>query len=164
GESTMRLVVYSTRIKTPEIRARLNQCRDTARHSIAFRMSLAQLGGQQVRQLDLADLAFDLVVGHFRFEIVFETVLAEQLYEEFLSQIGVGRAGAFFNEQSGAARGAYERMMRHDAVQLSPETIDVGRPQALDPLRILSAFVAALSRQRAPITRLEVRCLFRIFA
>jgi len=86
------------------------------------------------------------------------------LYEEFLSQIGVGRARAFFNQQSGAARRADERMMRHDAVQLGPETIDVRRSQALDPFRILSPVVAALSRQRATITRLEVRCLFRIFA
>jgi hypothetical protein len=54
--------------------------------------------------------------------------------------------------------------MRDDAMQLGPETIDVRRPQALDPFRLLSPFVAALSRQRATITRLEGRCLFRIFA
>jgi len=55
--------------------------------------------------------------------------------------------------------------MRNYAVQVGPETIDVGRPQAVHPFRSFSLpVVAALSRRRAAITRLEVRCLFRIFA
>ena len=128
-------------------------------------MSFAQLSGQQIRQLDLADLAFNLVVGHLRFEVVFETVLAEQLNKKLLSQIGVGCARAFFNEEAGAAGRTYERMMRNYAVQLGPETIDVGRPQAFHPFRMFSLpVVAAFSRGRATISRLEVRCLFRIFA
>jgi len=48
-------------------------------------------------------------------------------------------------------------------VQVGPETIDVGSPQAIHPFRMLSLVVAAFFR-RAAITRLEVRCLFRIFA
>ena len=49
-------------------------------------------------------------------------------------------------------------------MQLGPETIDVGRPQAIHPFRMLSLVVAAFSRQSAAITRLEARFLFRIFA
>jgi len=86
------------------------------------------------------------------------------LDEEFLSQIGVGSARAFFNQQAGAARRTNEGVMRNYAVQVGPETIDVGRPQAIHPFRMLSLVVAAFSRQRAAITRLEVRFLFRIFA
>ena len=55
--------------------------------------------------------------------------------------------------------------MRDYAVQVGPETIDVGSPQAIHPFRLLSLpFIAAFSRLRAISTRLEVRCLFRIFA
>jgi len=86
------------------------------------------------------------------------------LYEKLLGQIGVGGARAFFHEEAGATRRSYERMMRNYAVQLGPETIDVGRPQAFHPFRILYPVVAALSRERATFARLEVRCLFRIFA
>ena len=160
----MWLVVDAARIKTAEIRARLNQRRDAACEAIAFGVSFAELSREQIGQLDLADLAFDLIVSHFRFEIVFETVFTEQLYEELLSQIRVGRARALFDEEAGAARGAYEGMMRNYAVKLGPETIDVRRSQALHPSRILSALVAARIRQRATITALEVRFLFRIFA
>src|SRR5689334_1968262 len=77
GETTMWLIVNTTRIETPEVRARLNQRRDTTGHAITLRMALAQLGGQQIRQLDLADLTFNFVIGHLRFEVMFETVLAE---------------------------------------------------------------------------------------
>jgi hypothetical protein len=86
------------------------------------------------------------------------------LNEEFLGQVGVGGARAFFNEQTGAARRSNERMMRNYAVQLGPETIDVRRLQAFYPLRILYPVVAALSRERATFAWLEVHCLFRIFA
>jgi hypothetical protein len=86
------------------------------------------------------------------------------LNKEFLGQVSVGRARAFFDEEAGTARRSYEGMMRDYAVQLGPETIDVGRPQAFHPFRLFSAVVAALSRGRATICRLEVRCLFRIFA
>src|SRR5215207_4269657 len=84
GKTAMWLVVNTTRIEATEVGAGLNQRRYTTGHAIAFRVSLAQLGRQQIRELDLADLAFNLVIGHFRFEIVFETVLTEQLDEELL--------------------------------------------------------------------------------
>jgi len=113
-------------------------------------MAFAKFGREQVRQLDLADLAFNLVVGHARVEIVLETVFAEQLDEKFLRQIRVGRARALFNQESGTARRANERVMRDDAVQVSPQTIDVGSSKAVDPLRILPVpFVAAFSGLRA---------------
>ena len=121
----MRLVIDAARIEATEVRTRLDQRRDTTRHAVTLGVSLAQLGRQQVRQLDLADLAFDLVVSHRRFEVVFETVLAEQLDEELLGQIGVGSARAFFNKQAGASRRTNEGMMRDYAVQVGPETIDV---------------------------------------
>ena len=95
---------------------------------------------------------------------MFETVFAQELYKQLLREVGVGCACAFFNQQTGAARRSDQRMMGNYAVQLGPETIDVGRPQALDPFRILHPVVAALSRERATFARLEVRCLFRIFA
>ena len=96
---------------------------------------------------------------------MFETIFTEQLDEELLGQIGISSARAFFNQQAGASRRTYEGMMRNYAVQVGPETIDVGRPQAVHPFRSFSLpVVAALSRRRAAITRLEVRCLFRIFA
>ena len=74
-------------------------------------MPFSQLRRQEIRQLDLADLTLDLVVGHLGVEIVFETVFAEQLDEKFLREIGVSGSGALFDEQTGAARRAHERVM-----------------------------------------------------
>jgi len=54
--------------------------------------------------------------------------------------------------------------MRNYAVQVGPETIDVGGLQTLHPFRILSVpLVAALAGDGAIFARLEVRYLFRIF-
>ena len=103
GEATMWLIVNTTRIETAKVLARLNQRRDATRHAITLRMAFAQLGGQQIRQLDLADLAFDFIVSHVRFEIVLETILAEKLDKQFLCQVCVGCATSFFDQQAGAA-------------------------------------------------------------
>ena len=55
-------------------------------------------------------------------------------------------------------------MIRNDAVQVGPETIDVRGFKTLHPFRILSVAVgAALSGDGAVFAGLEVRCLFRIF-
>src|ERR1051325_10470687 len=95
---------------------------------------------------------------------MFETVLAEELHEQFLSEIGVGGAGAFFDEESGTARSSYQRVMRDDAMEVGPETIDVRGPQTLDPFRVLSLPVlATFSGQRTVLAGRKVRCLFRIF-
>lgn len=139
----MRFVVHSARIKPAEVSARLDQRRDAACKAIAFRMPFAQFCGQQVGQLDLADFALDLVISHLGVEIVFEAVLAEQLDKQFLREIGVSSAGALFDQQAGAARGAHEGMVRDYAVQIGPETIDVRRAQALNPSRIFRVSLGA---------------------
>jgi hypothetical protein len=54
--------------------------------------------------------------------------------------------------------------MRNYAVQVGPETIDVRRPEAFHPFRILSVpVVAALPGHRALFARFEFRGFFRIF-
>ena len=97
-------------------------------------MTFAEFGREQVGEFDLADFAFDFIVSHLRFEIMFEAVLAQELNKKFLREIGVSGGGAFFNQQAGASRGPHQRMVRNDAVQFRPEAVHVGQSQALDPL------------------------------
>src|ERR1700752_212739 len=99
----MGFVVNTTGIEPPEVCARLNQRRDAAREPIAFRVSFAKLSREQIGQLDLADLAFDFIISHVRFEVMLETVFSEKLNKEFLRQVCVGRATSLFDQQAGAA-------------------------------------------------------------
>jgi hypothetical protein len=80
-KTAMRLVIDTTRIESTEVRARLDQRGNSTGQSIALRVTLTKLGRQQIRQFDLANFTLNLVVSHFRLEIVFETVFAEQLNE-----------------------------------------------------------------------------------
>src|SRR5512132_2226280 len=103
----MRFITAAARVKATEVRAGLDKSRDAAGETIALGMALAQFGGQQVGQLDLANLAFNFVIGHFRFEIVLETVLAQQLNKKLLGQIGVGGGSAFLHQKTCTPRGSY---------------------------------------------------------
>ena len=64
-------------IETLERFAGLDQRRDTAREAIAFRVALAKLGGEQIRQLDLRNFRFDLGVRHLGVEIMLKSFFAE---------------------------------------------------------------------------------------
>ena len=88
-------------------------------------MAFSEFGGEQIGEFDLADLAFDFVVSHFGIEIMLEPILAQQLNEEFLGQVRVGTASAFFNQETSAPRCSHQRMMRNNAMQFRPEAIDV---------------------------------------
>ena len=83
-------------------------------YSLQYGLLLEYREGQGMMmfcQLDLTDLAVDFVVSHLRFEIMFEAVLAQQLYKQLLRQIRVSGSSALLHQQAGAARRADQRMM-----------------------------------------------------
>jgi hypothetical protein len=61
-------------------------------------MALAKFGSEQVRQLDLTDLALDLGVSHVRVEIMLEARFGKKLHEQLLRQVGVCAARALFDQ------------------------------------------------------------------
>jgi hypothetical protein len=122
----VRLVLARARVHAAEVGGGLNDGRDAAGEPVTFRVALAQLGRQEVRQLDLADLALDLLVGHLRVEVVLEARLREEGDEELLRQVEVGAAAvAFLDEEAGAVGGAHQRVVDDEALQLRPEARNV---------------------------------------
>ena len=88
-------------VKAFELRPGLDQRRNSAGQTIAFRIPLSQLGRQHVCQLDLADLGLDLGIGHLGVEIMLKTLFAEQGDEKLLGEVGVGVVLAFFDKKAG---------------------------------------------------------------
>ena len=83
-------------------------------------MTLSQFGCEQIRQLDLSDLAFDLRNGHRCVQVMQEARFRQQLHKQFLGEIGVGTAGALFNQQACAARSSHQRMITYNSMQFGP--------------------------------------------
>src|SRR6476660_6519054 len=96
-------------------------------------MTLAKLGGKQIGQFDLANLAFDLSIGHRRVDVMLKTRLGQQLHKQLLCQVGISTGGALFDQQAGTSGSSHQRMIADDAVKFSPKAIDVRVTQAIDP-------------------------------
>ncbi|HEX5705135.1 MAG TPA: hypothetical protein VFX97_18190 [Pyrinomonadaceae bacterium] len=58
----------------------------------------------------------------------------QQLNKQFLGEIGVCTGGTFFDQQSGAAGCAHQRMIADDAMQLSPQAIHIRTAEAFNPM------------------------------
>ena len=112
-------------------------------------MTFAQFGRQQIGQLDLADLAFDLGVGHRRLKVMLEACLAEERDEKFLRQINISVAAfCAFDEETRAVRSAHERVATDDAVEFCPQARDIRAAQGLNPLCVAAARGAFGDRRR----------------
>jgi hypothetical protein len=94
----VRLVIDAARIKPLEVGTRLDQSRNSTSESITLGVTFSQLSCEEVRQFDLTYLALDFVIGHARVEIVFESIFAQKLDEEFLGEICICGMPALFNQ------------------------------------------------------------------
>jgi hypothetical protein len=70
GQATVLFFGLAVRIKASKVCARLDQRGDAARQPVTLRVALTQLRREQIRQLYLAYLTFNLSIGHRGIEIM----------------------------------------------------------------------------------------------